>query len=217
MLGSSSERRAAQGQGASSSSGSDQVPALDEKTAVIVVDMQNDFADPRGSLYVSGGDDIVPRINSLIARARERGALIAYTLDWHPEQTPHFERGGGSWPVHCVRGTWGASLHPGLVVAGEVVRKGTRGEDGYSGFSVREVGGGTRATELEGLLRRRGIERLVIVGLATDWCVKETALDARRLGFDVTIDTRSIRAVERSAGDERRALEAMRAAGVRLT
>src|SRR6478735_541982 len=101
---------------------------LDGQTALIVVDVQNDFADPGGSLYVEGGDGIIPAINERIAQARTSGALVAYTQDWHPPETPHFVPWGGTWPVHCVRDTWGAALHPDLDVDGPVVRKGTGGE-----------------------------------------------------------------------------------------
>lgn len=202
---------------APSASSAELAPAFDPSTALVVVDMQNDFADPAGSLYVRGGEEIVPIVNELTARARESGALVVYTADWHPEHTPHFAREGGIWPVHCVRETWGARLHPGLAVAGEIVRKGVAGEEGYSGFSMRDArDGATKTTRLEGLLRRHRIEKVVIVGLATDWCVKETALDGRRLGFDVTVDTRASRAVELRDGDGRRAVEEMRAAGVHV-
>ncbi len=105
----------------------------DAQTALVVVDVQNDFADPRGSLSVRGGEAVVDAVNREIDRARAAGATVAYTQDWHPESTPHFQKDGGVWPVHCVRNTWGAELHPRLVVAGEVVRKGVDGEDGYSG------------------------------------------------------------------------------------
>lgn len=193
------------------------VPLLGPASALLVVDVQNDFADPKGSLYVKGGEQIVPIVNSLIAAARAVGALTVYTLDWHPEHTPHFARDGGIWPVHCVRDTWGAQLHPQLVVSGELVRKGTGGEEGYSGFSVRDLKTDqTKATELERILRGRDIRNVVIVGLATDWCVKETALDARRLGFGVTVDPRATRAVDLHEGDGERAVEQMRAAGVRI-
>jgi nicotinamidase/pyrazinamidase len=129
----------------------------------------------------------------------------------------HFEKDGGIWPVHCVRETWGAALHPDLVVVGEVVRKGTGGEDGYSGFSVRDPETGEEhATPLEGTLRDGGVERVVVGGLATDYCVKETALDAVRLGFDTTVLTPAVRPVDVEPGDGDRALAAVRDAGARL-
>ncbi|HEX2051086.1 MAG TPA: isochorismatase family protein [Actinomycetota bacterium] len=186
----------------------------DEHTALVVVDVQNDFADPGGSLYVPGGERVVPNVNREIRAALDAGALVVYTQDWHPESTPHFATDGGIWPVHCVRDTWGAELHPELEVHGEVVRKGTGGEDGYSGFTVRDPAGGEqRGTRLEPLLRERGVSRVVVVGLATDYCVKATALDARRLGFDTTIVGDAIAAVELQPGDGDGALEEMRRAG----
>ena len=102
----------------------------DRLTALVVVDVQNDFADPAGSLYVGGGEQVVPFANAEVERALEAGATIVYTQDWHPPTTPHFEKDGGIWPVHCVQGTWGADLHPDLRVEGPVVRKGSGGEDG---------------------------------------------------------------------------------------
>ena len=160
----------------------------DPQTALIVVDVQNDFADPAGSLSVAGGADVVPFLNAEIARARAAGASVIYTQDWHPESTPHFAKDGGIWPVHCVRDTWGAEFHPDLVVDGPVVRKGSHGEDGYSGFSMRDpVSGATVATELQSAAGTRRIESLVIGGLATDYCVLQTALDARKLGFPATV------------------------------
>jgi nicotinamidase/pyrazinamidase len=189
----------------------------DSKSALIVVDVQNDFADPNGSLYVSGGEEVVPVINEEIARARAANALVVYTQDWHPDATPHFAKDGGIWPVHCVRDTWGAELHPGLDVGGATVRKGSGGEDGYSGFTIRHPETGEEwATELADLLRERGIERVVVVGLATDYCVKETAVDAAQLGFDTTVRVDAMRAVDLEPGDGARALEAMVAAGARV-
>src|SRR5919109_4931039 len=107
-------------------------------TALIIVDVQNYFADPGGSLSVKGGDAVVPVINGEIDSASAAGATIVATQDWHPESTPHFQKDGGIWPVHCVAGAWGAALHPDLKVRGEVIRKGTGGEDGYSAFTVRD-------------------------------------------------------------------------------
>ena len=192
-------------------------PTFDERTALVVVDVQNDFADPSGSLYVEGGDAIIGTVNDLIAAAGTEGGLVAYTQDWHPPQTPHFETQGGTWPVHCVRDTWGAELHPQLDVDGPVVRKGTGGEDGYSGFTARDVTTGTdKPTGLEQLLRERGIEHVVVVGLAQDVCVKETALDARRLGFRTTVVLDATRPVDLDPGDGERANEEMARAGVAL-
>lgn len=186
----------------------------DEATALIVVDTQNDFADPEGSLYVAGGEEAVSRINDEIASAREAGAFVVYTQDWHPESTPHFEKDGGVWPVHCVKGTWGAEFHPKLVVDGPVVRKGTGGEDGYSGFTMRDPESGEeKPTELEEMLRERDIERIYVVGLATDYCVKETVIDGARAGFDTTVLAGGTRAVDMEAGDGFRAVAEMVEAG----
>ena len=189
----------------------------DERTALVIVDVQNDFADPAGSLYVAEGERVIPLANREIEKANASGALVVYTQDWHPETTPHFLKDGGMWPVHCVGGTWGAQLHPELEVKGEVVRKGTRGEDGYSGFTVRDVATGDDApTPLTELLRDRGIQRVVILGLATDYCVKETALDAIELGFETILLREGIRAVDLESGDGERALDAVEAAGASL-
>jgi len=186
----------------------------DPSTALLVVDVQNDFADPNGSLYVSGGEDVVAVANGEIERAQEAGAYVVYTQDWHPPSTPHFEKDGGIWPVHCVQGTWGAEFHPDLVVAGDVVQKGTGGEDGYSGFTVRDPTSGDRhRTKLETLLRQHDVERIVIVGLATDYCVKDTALDAIELGFHTTVVRDGIRAVNLQPDDGQQALDQIAAAG----
>ena len=186
-------------------------------TALIVVDVQNDFADPAGGLSVAGGDAIIPAINGEIAMAGNNGAIVVATQDWHPESTPHFAKDGGIWPVHCVADTWGAALHPDLALPDGAprVRKGVNGEDGYSGFTTRDPATGeTTPTELERLLRNAGIGRVVVVGLATDYCVKATALDAVRLGFDTALLTDAIAAVDLAPGDGAKALDEMTAAGV---
>lgn len=186
-------------------------------TALVVVDVQNDFADPGGGLYVGGGENVVPVVNREIERARAAGAPVLYTQDWHPERTPHFVTDGGIWPVHCVQGTWGAEFHPDLDVAGEVVRKGTGGEDGYSGFTVRDPESGeTDPTALERLLRTAGVRTIVVVGLATDYCVKETALDGLGKGFEVAVLAAGVRPVDLEAGDGERALGEIEAAGGRI-
>ena len=186
----------------------------DAKSALIVVDVQNDFADPKGSLYVAQGEVVVDVANREIERTKTADAFIVYTADWHPESTPHFKRDGGIWPVHCVRRTWGAKFHPDLQVRGEVVRKGVGGEDGYSGFTVRDpVTGEERKTPLEDMLRQAGIERLMVLGLAADYCVKETVLDAVRLGFETKVLREGVRAVELQPGDASRALDQMSEAG----
>ena len=190
----------------------------DAATALLAVDVQNDFADPAGGLAVTGAEAIMPVLNAEIAAARAAGSFVAYTQDWHPPATPHFAKDGGTWPVHCVGGTWGAELHQGLVAdAGPSVRKGTNGEDGYSGFTMRDPrSGATVPTELDGLLRSRGIRRVVIGGLATDYCVKATVLDAIALGYETHVLVDAVRAVEVAPGAGERALAAMAAAGAML-
>ena len=186
-------------------------------TALIVVDVQNDFADPDGSLSVAGGAAVVPYINEQIRTALLSGATVVYTRDWHPETTPHFVKDGGIWPVHCVGDTWGSDFHPDLAVSGPEIKKGTGGEDGYSGFCVRDPETGvTSRTGLEDLLRHAEITDVVVVGLATDYCVKETALDAARLGFATTVLADGIRPVNLNPGDGARAIAVMATAGVKV-
>jgi nicotinamidase/pyrazinamidase len=186
----------------------------DETTALVVVDVQNDFAEHDGGLYVAGGEAVVQLVNEEVAAARAAGATVVYTQDWHPASTPHFAKDGGVWPVHCVEDTWGAALHPSLAVHGPVVRKGTTGQDGYSGFSERDpVTGEPHPTQLQSLLDP-AVRRLVVVGLAGDYCVKETALDGVRLGYRVTVPLALTRFVNLAEGDDRRTEEELAAAGV---
>jgi nicotinamidase/pyrazinamidase len=191
--------------------------AYDSRTALVVVDVQNDFADPAGSLYVQGGEQVVPVVNAEVRAATAAAAPVVYTQDWHPADTPHFLKDGGTWPVHCLADSWGSALHPELLVGGQQVRKGTGGEDGYSGFHVRDpVSGRESPTELAGLLLGRGVRAVVVVGIATDYCVRETAVDAARLGFATTVLTAAVRAVDLAPGDGAAALQAMAAAGVEV-
>ena len=165
--------------------------AYDDRTALVVVDLQNDFAHPDGSLFVEGGDELIDGINAEITAARGAGGTIVVTQDWHPPVTPHFETDGGVWPVHCIAGSWGAELVDGLDpdhAVSAVIRKGTNGEDGYSAFAMREPGGDVDLpTGLAGLLRERNITRVVVCGLATDVCVSATALSSQAAGFDTTV------------------------------
>jgi nicotinamidase/pyrazinamidase len=172
--------------------------------ALVIVDFQNDFT-PGGALAVPEGDAIAGRVNDLAADPRFD--LVVATRDWHPADHGSFAEQGGPWPPHCVQDTEGAELHPGLDRArvDVVVDKGQDpGTEGYSGFE---------ATNLGELLRERGIDKLTIVGLATDYCVKNTALDALREGFDVTVESEGVRGVEVEEGDSQRALEELREAG----
>ncbi len=173
--------------------------------ALVVVDYQNDFASPDGALSVSGGDAIAGRINELM-RSGDYDLVVA-TRDWHPPDHGSFTEQGGIWPVHCVQDTQGAQLHPDLDAAAVdvIVDKGQdRDTEGYSGFD---------GTALGELLRERGIDQVTLVGLATDYCVKQTALEALREGFAVTVDTTAVRGVDVEPGDSERALAELRAAG----
>jgi len=189
----------------------------DPTTALVVVDVQNDFADLAGSLAVAGGPEVVAATNAQVAAAAAAGAVVVYTQDWHPADTPHFAKDGGTWPVHCVQGTWGAQLHPDLVVRGDVVRKGEHGEDGYSGFTMRDpVSGQSMPTALAGMLRDRHVERLVVVGLATDYCVRATALEGREHGWPVTVPWDAVAAVDLEPGDGERTRQELLDAGVEV-
>ncbi|MGB3410714.1 MAG: isochorismatase family protein [Microthrixaceae bacterium] len=193
-------------------------PRYAPNVALVVVDVQNDFADPAGSLYVTGGDEIIAGINVQIAAARAGGATVVQTQDWHPPRTPHFIEGGGTWPVHCVRNTWGAESHPDLSEEADLVlRKGTGGEDGYSAFTVLDPdSGAARPTGLAGYLNEREITDVVIVGLAADVCVKATALDAVSAGFGSVVLWDLSRAVEIEDGDGDRARKELIGASVVL-
>ena len=176
--------------------------------ALIVVDYQNDFTPPDGALAVPEGEEIAERINAL-ARSGDYDLVVA-TRDWHPPDHGSFEAQGGPWPVHCVAGTEGAALHPALDAKAidVIVDKGQDpATEGYSGFD---------GTDLAALLHEREIGELTIVGLATDYCVKRTALEALGEGFAVTVDSTAVRGVEVQPGDSRRALEEIRTAGAAI-
>jgi nicotinamidase/pyrazinamidase len=177
--------------------------------ALLIIDFQNDFTPPDGALAVREGDQIADRVNELAAD--DRFELVVATRDWHPPDHGSFEERGGPWPVHCVQGTPGAELHPSLDQSkvDVVIDKGQDpSTEGYSGFE---------ATELEKLLRDRGIDKVTVVGLATDVCVKNTALDALRKGFDVEVDRAGVRGVDVEPGDSERAIDEMRAAGATIS
>jgi len=172
--------------------------------ALVIVDFQNDFT-PGGALAVREGDRIADRVNELAADPRFD--LVVATRDWHPADHGSFAERGGPWPVHCVQGSEGAELHPSLERerVDVVIDKGTDPDtEGYSGFE---------GTALGELLRERGIDRVTVVGLATDYCVKNTALDALRNGFTATVDSTATRGVDVEPGDSEKALEQVRAAG----
>ena len=172
--------------------------------ALIIVDFQNDFT-PGGALAVPDGDAIADRLNALAASGDYD--LVVATRDWHPREHGSFAERGGPWPPHCVQGTPGAELHAALDRSRihVVIDKGRDpGTEGYSGFE---------GTGLETLLRERGVTEVTVAGLATDYCVKNTALDALRNGFQVTVDSTAVRGVEVEPGDSARALAEVRAAG----
>jgi nicotinamidase/pyrazinamidase len=172
--------------------------------ALLVIDYQNDF-NPGGALAVAEGDQIAERINALAASGDYD--LVLATRDWHPPDHGSFTDRGGTWPVHCVAGTPGAELAPGLDRGhvDVVLDKGAdRGTDGYSGFD---------GTELAALLREHAIDRVTVVGLATDYCVKNSALDALGEGLSVTVDSSAVRGVDVQPGDSASALDELRSAG----
>ena len=182
--------------------------------ALVIVDVQNDFC-PGGALGVRDGHLVVAPLNACAARFAAAGAPVYASRDWHPARTSHFKEWGGPWPPHCVQGTRGAEFHPDLrLPAGAaVVSKGSAiDEDAYSCFQARDAAG----RPFPDVLRAAGVRRLVVGGLATDYCVKATALDARRAGLDVVVLEDAMRAVDLLPGDEQRAIAEMTAAGVTL-
>jgi nicotinamidase/pyrazinamidase len=186
-------------------------PARD---ALVVVDLQNDFC-PGGALAVRDGDAIVPVVNRYLERFASAGAPVFLTRDWHPPVTTHFQAYGGVWPPHCVQGTRGAEFHPGLKppAGAEIVSKGmdpTR--DSYSAFQAEDSAGQPFPT----VLTSRGVRRLYVGGLATDYCVRASVLDALNAGFEVVVLSDAIGAVDLKPGDGARAMEEMRNAGAKF-
>ena len=189
-------------------------PAGGPTTAVLVIDVQRDFC-AGGALAVPGGDSVVPVLNDVIGGAAERRMPVYASRDWHPAASRHFATGGGVWPVHCVAGSDGARFHPDLrLPAGAaVVSKGVEpDEDGFSAFDGRLEDG----TTLEESLRAAGVARLLVGGLATDYCVRHTVLDALKKGWLVTLLTDAVSAVDLKPDGGARALDEMRAAGADL-
>ncbi len=179
------------------------------KRALVVVDVQRDFC-AGGALAVPDGDAVVAPINSLMAKFRATGEPIFLTRDWHPADHSSFADQGGLWPPHCVAGTTGAEFHDDLVVQDDltVVSKATEREgDAYSGF---------QGTDLGAQLLAAGISEVLVCGLATDYCVKATALDAVNAGLSTTVLTDAIRGVEVQPGDTQVALDELLAAGAKL-
>ena len=179
-----------------------------KKQALLVVDVQNDFC-PGGTLAVAHGDEVVEPLNRLIDEFLARGAPVFKTRDWHPPTTKHFAKFGGTWPVHCVQNTKGAQFHPQLKDDPRIhiISKGLGDTDCYSGFDE---------TDLDDQLRQNGVEEVLVGGLTTDYCVKNTVLDALKNGYRVKALEDAIRAVDLQPGDGERAIEEMRAAGAEV-
>jgi nicotinamidase/pyrazinamidase len=178
--------------------------------ALLLVDVQNDFC-PGGALPVPGGDRVVQPLNAMIDLFQAHGQPIYATRDWHPARTRHFQAFGGRWPPHCIAGTHGAELHPDLRLPSPAVVISTGqgpDDDGYSAFDGRTPDGAT----FEEDLRRKGVSELYVGGLATDYCVRASVLDARRAGFPVTVIVDGIAGI--TPEDSGRALDEMRDAGV---
>jgi nicotinamidase/pyrazinamidase len=181
------------------------------KSALIVVDMQNDFC-PGGSLAVAGGDGIVPLINSYLELFRESGCCIIASRDWHPVETRHFRKFGGIWPDHCIQGSFGAEFHASLNLASDtlVFSKGIDPDrDDYSALQARNDSG----EPMHEYLKRMDIREIFVCGLATDYCILQTVLDALSHGFSVKVLADAIRGVELNQGDSERAIGEMRIAG----
>jgi nicotinamidase/pyrazinamidase len=182
-----------------------------EGDALLVVDVQRDFC-PGGALPVPAGDRVVPVLNRYMERFEEAGLPVYASRDWHPAETRHFQDRGGPWPTHCVAGTEGAELHPELALpeSAVVVSKGTDPEDdGYSAFEAE-----TPSDEsLESTLRGAGVRRLFVGGLATDYCVRASVLDAAARGFRPVLLLDAIRGIDVEPGDQARALDEMLRAG----
>lgn len=180
----------------------------EKKRALIVVDVQNDFC-PGGTLAVEHGDEVVAPLNKLIESFLERGEPVFKSRDWHPPQTKHFSDYGGTWPVHCVQNTRGAEFHPNLLDDKHirVISKGLGDEDSYSAFD---------GTDLALQLERLGVKEVWVGGLATDYCVKNTVLDALKHGFRVKALKDAMRAVELKPGDGDQAIAEMEAAGAEI-
>ena len=173
--------------------------------ALIVVDMQRDFM-PGGALPVPDGDKIIPRCNEYIREFRKRGALIVATRDWHPQNHVSFKEQGGPWPAHCVQNTPGAEFVVDLPADAVIISKATEPDkEAYSGFE---------GTDLAEILRRNGVGRVYVCGVATEYCVKATALDAVKHGFETYLLSDAVKGI--TPEDEERALKEMRKAGVRI-
>jgi nicotinamidase/pyrazinamidase len=186
-------------------------PSFETGDALLLVDLQNDFC-PGGSLAVADGDRVMPVLSAWALAAERQRIPIFVSRDWHPLRTTHFKEYGGIWAPHCVMGTHGAEFHPDLNVpsSAAVISKGMgENEDAYSAFQARDDSGALLVT----LLENKDIKHLYIGGLATDYCVKSSALDGLANGFRVTLVRDGMRAVNLQPNDGDQALAEMRAAG----
>lgn len=174
---------------------------VDKHTALVVVDVQNDFC-PGGALAVADGEKVVPVLNRYIELFRKAGAPIIFTRDWHPRDHSSFKEQGGPWPPHCVHNTEGAKFHPRLVIPpeGEIVSKADKKDEAYSFFE---------GTDMANRLHQRGIRRLLVGGLATDYCVRETVIDGLQRGFEVFHLDDASKGVNVKPDDSERALQEM--------
>jgi nicotinamidase/pyrazinamidase len=182
--------------------------------ALIVVDVQRDFC-PGGALPAQGCDRILPAVNAYLAGAHARGMAIYASRDWHPARTTHFKPYGGEWPPHCVQHSPGAEFHPRLALPPEttIVSKGEDPESpGYSALDGHTPDGAPLLSDLQ----RRGVDRLYVTGLTTEYCVKQTALDALGAGLHVVVLTDGIAGIDAHPGDADRALADMARAGAEL-
>jgi len=186
-----------------------------DKAALLVVDVQNDFC-PGGALGVPGGDRIIPAVNRHIAEAAARGMPVYATRDWHPVVTTHFKEYGGEWPPHCVQNTEGAKFRPDLKLPADAIVV-SKGDDparqGYSAFDGHTEAGKPLLRDL----RDRDVNRIYVTGLATDYCVKETAIDAIEAGLEVRVLDDAIAGIDVHPGDITRALDDISRAGAKLT
>lgn len=185
-------------------------PGQETKRALVVVDIQRDFC-PGGALPVPGGDEIIPAVNQLVSEFEEAGLPVFFTRDWHPSNHVSFKASGGPWPPHCVRDTPGASFHPSLAVPADaqVIDKGTlQAEEAYSGF---------QGTHLANKLHSLNVNQIYVVGLATDYCVKNTVLDGAAQGFETYVVADCVRGVNLKRTDSATALRTMLSRGARQT
>lgn len=184
------------------------------ESALLVVDIQKDFC-AGGALEAPGGDDIIPAVNHHLADARARGMPVYATRDWHPPTTSHFREYGGVWPPHCVQGTAGAQFHGDLKLPPDaiVVNKGDDPQrHGYSAFDGHTTAGKALLDDL----RDRQVRRVYLMGIATDYCVKESALDALKAGLEVRVVADAIAGIDARPGDAQRALDEIAAAGAQI-